>query len=201
MDGLVAYLDCDRLEDNLTPVKFGEGATATVQAGVLESGKKGLAIGLYEEASQISLRNLPTHEDASTISCWVKFKEISDVHVVTGALSEEYDFRLRGNLLVAEFRRNIGAVSASVDKKEVAPGTWFHVAATFGDENSVYFNGRLLASAQVHNKNMRRGSGRAPNVELMARHGLPSNVALDECRIYDRVLSPREVKALYDAAR
>mgnify|MGYP000738910071 CR=1 FL=1 len=30
----------------------------------------------------------------------------------------------------------------------VAPGTWFHVAATFGEENCLYFNGELIDTAR-----------------------------------------------------
>ncbi len=198
---LVAYLPCDELADGLTPIQFGKGATATVQAGVLVPGKKGRALGMYEAASQISLRNLPTHEDSSTISCWIMLKESSDFYILTGVpyMSEAYDLRFRRNRFVAEFRRGIGVVNATVDKDDVATGKWFHVAATYGEENSVYFNGELIGSAQVHNKTMRRGSAREPNVELMVCPGRPTNAAIDECRVYNRVLTAEEVKALYEA--
>ncbi len=200
-DGLVAYLDCEAIDDNLTNIEPGQGATATVEKGTVEEGKKGKAIGLYEEVSSISLRNLSTHDDVSTISCWIKFKQSSDFHVLTGVpyMTEAYDLRLRHDRLVAEFRRNLGVVNVVVDKKDVEPGKWFHVAATYGDENCVYFNGELLGSTQVMNKNTRRGSAREPNLELMTCRGRPTNAAIDECRIYNRVLPPAEIRALYEA--
>ena len=203
LDGLIAYLECETLDDGLTEVAFGKGATAAVQSGVLEAGKRGSAIGLYEDASIISLRNLQTHEDASTVSCWIKLRDRSDIAVVTGVpyMSEEYDLRFRVNRLYAEFRRGIGVVNAPIDVKAVEPGKWFHVAATYGDENVVYFNGERMASAQVMNRNMRRGSGRAPDLELMECRGRPTNAAVDEFRIYDRVLTDAEIKVLYEAAK
>jgi hypothetical protein len=198
--GLVAYLPCDTLEDGLTEIEFGKDATATVQTGVLEEGKRGKAIGFYGEASRISLRNMATHEDAVTVSCWVKLKENSDFYVITGIpyMTEEYDLRFRGNHLVADFKRGIGVVKSAIDKADVEPGKWFHLAATFGEENAIYLNGEFLASTQVMNKKLRRGSGRAPDVELMVRRGSPTNAAMDEFRLYDRVLSPAEIKELYE---
>jgi hypothetical protein len=201
MDGLVGYMNCDTLAKNLTPVQHGMNAIATVQRGSLEDGKKGKALGFYQDASRISLRDLATHEDESTLSCWIKIKERTDFYIVTGVpyQSEEYDLRFRGNRFWAEFKRGIGSVNAPFDRKAVEPGKWFHVAASYGDEVKVYLNGTLLNSAQVFNKNMRRGSGRAANLELMASRGYPTNAALDEFRIYDRVLSADEIRALYEA--
>jgi hypothetical protein len=198
---LVAYLPCDELTDGLTPIEHGKGASAIVQAGVLEPGKKGKALGFYQEASLLELRNLPTHEDASTVSCWIKLKESSDFYVVTGGLGEAYDLRFRRNRLVAEFRRGHGIVSAVVPRDKVKPGTWFHVGASFGEENRVYFNGELIGSAQVQNRSQRRGSGIEPNLRLMVCRGRPTNAAMDECRIYNRVLSASEIKALYEAEK
>lgn len=203
MDGLVGYLDCENIDSGMTNVKYGKDAKAVVTLGTLEPGKKGKAIGFYEDASRISLRDLPTHEDASTVSAWVKLKKGTDFFVVTGVpyQSEEYDLRFRGSRFWAEFKRNIGSVNAPIPdyKKAVETGKWFHVAATYGDEIKIYFNGELIGSAQVFNKNMRRGSGRSPDLELMERRNAPTDAALDEFRIYNRVLAPAEIKALYNA--
>ena len=102
---------------------------------------------------------------------------MSDFHVLGGYGSEQYDFRFRNGRLVSEFRRGLGLVNATIDRKEIPPGKWFHLAASFGDENKVYFNGQFLAGTQVMNKSRRRGSGRAPHLALMSRSGSPAIVS------------------------
>ena len=202
-NGLIVYLDCEKIESNMTPVQNGNGAQAVVVEGVIVPGKNGNAIGLYEEASVISLRKMQTHEDESTVACWVNLKEFGDIGVLASVpyVAENYDFRLRDNWLYAEWKRNIGAVGVTVSKDELEPGTWFHIAASFGNENAVYLNGEMVGRVQCQNMSSRRGSGLADGVEAMYVHGKITNAAVDEYRIYDRVLSPAEIKVLYDAGK
>jgi hypothetical protein len=199
--GLIGHLACESIEDDKTPVTSGGTATAVVTKGVLEPGKKGKALGFYEDASRISLRNLETHEDASTVSMWIKVKGHTDFLAVTGIpfRTEEYDLAFRGRYIQAEFKRYIGMVRGNFAPSLTAPGTWFHLAASYGDENRIYLNGELIGQVQVMNKQMRRGSGRAADLELMVRNNAPTDAAMDEFRIYDRVLSAEEIRALYEA--
>jgi hypothetical protein len=81
----------------------------------------------------------------------------------------------------------------------VEPGKWLHIAATFGKENAVYFNGELVDSAHAKNFSKRRANGFVDNGQAMTCRNQPT--AVDEYRIYDRALSPAEIKAIYESEK
>jgi len=112
---------------------------------------------------------------------------------------QHMSFRLRHERLVAEWTRGIGVVDARVDRELVKPGQWFHIAAVFGKENAVYFNGERIDSAQSLNFSRRTANGFVDNGQAMS--GGNQATAVDEYRIYDRALSADEIRALYDGRR
>ena len=197
--GLIAHLTCESIENGQTPVLHGKGAAAVVEGGQVIDGKNGKALGMYDRDARIVVRGLQTHEDESTIACWVKFKDRpQDIGIwgkVANTWPEHYIFRLRGSRLVAEWQRGIGMVDVNVDRKQVQPGRWFHIAATFGKENAVYFNGELLKTVHSQNMPKRSSNGLADNGEIMSCDNEPT--AVDDYRIYNRVLSPAEIATLY----
>ena len=81
------------------------------------------------------------------------------------------------------------------------PGVWFHLAVTWGDEVRVYLNGELRGSAQVDRSafHTRSTDARPERLTLFNEswgRGPVSGVA-DEVRVYNKVLSPREVERLH----
>ncbi len=62
--------------------------------------------------------------------------------MVWGQAYGDVSFRLRGNSPWVDWARGIGAIRTSVDRKLVAPGQWFHVAA---DRE----NGRLMLTDKI----------------------------------------------------
>ena len=202
--GLIAHLTCDSIQDGATEVLNGGGAAAIVEDGeIIEVGVRGKALGMYGPAARIILRGLRQREDACTVACWVKFKgKTQDVGIwgrIDGTWPEHMSFRLRHNRLVAEWRRGIGVIDTRVDRELVRPGQWFHIAAVFGKENAVYFNGELIDRAQSLNFSRRTANGFVDNGQAMS--GGNQSTAVDEYRIYDRALTADEIRALYDGRR
>ena len=200
---LIAYLPCESIENGMTPMKNSINATTVVQAGEIVDGKHGKAIGFYNTASEAIIDKMSAVEDAVTVAMWVKIKEKSNLLFVTGLpyFYEEYAAGIKNDKLFAEFSRSVGYVENEFDESIVAPGKWFHIAITFGEENSIYVNGQLINSVQVTDKNIRRGSGLAPKIDLMVSRKGTTNAAMDECRIYDRVLAAEEIKTIYNAEK
>ena len=120
--------------------------------------------------------------------------------MVWGQAYGDVSFRLRGNSPWVDWARGIGAIRTSVDRKLVAPGQWFHVAATYGKENALYFNGKLITTAQSLNfSGGRSGNGFFADHDAIGCNNKPT--AFDEYRLYDRVLSKEEIKTIYDAEK
>ena len=202
--GLIAHLTCESIDNGNTLVLSGNGAVAIVEGGeVIEDGVRGKALGMYGPAARIILRGLRQREDECTVSTWVKFRDkTQDIGIwsrIDGTWPEHMSFRLRGNRLVAEWQRGIGIADTRVDNMAVEPGKWFHIAATFGKENAVYFNGEMVDSAHAKNFSKRRANGFVDNGQAATCRNQPT--AVDEYRIYDRALSPAEVKAIYESEK
>lgn len=201
--GLIAHLTCDKINGETTPVTNGDTAVALVEgAEVIDDGVKGKALGFYGPGpiSGLKFRGLKQREDAFTISCWIKFRDRPEDIMVWGQAYGDVSFRLRGNSPWVDWARGIGAIRTSVDRKLVAPGQWFHVAATYGKENALYFNGKLITTAQSLNfSGGRSGNGFFADHDAIGCNNKPT--AFDEYRLYDRVLSKEEIKTIYDAEK
>jgi hypothetical protein len=203
-DGLVAHLTCESIDDGRVQVLNGKGAVAIVEGGeIIDHGVRGKALGMYGPAARIILRGLRQREDECTVSCWVRFRGKSQDILIWGRIDgtwpEHMSFRLRQNRLHAEWRRGIGLVAPSVDKELVEPGQWFHIAATFGKENTVYLNGETVDSTQSLNFSKRTSNGFVDTGQAVTCQNQPT--AVDEYRIYDRALGPDEIEAIYESDR
>jgi len=199
-NGLIAHLTCELIDDGKTPVFSGKGAVAIAEGGeVIEDGVRGKALGMYGPAARIILRGLRQREDACTISTWVRFRDkTQDIGIwsrIENTWPQHMHFGLRHERLVVEWQRGIGKVDTRVDRKLVVPGQWFHIAATFGKENAVYFNGELVDSAHSLNFTKRTANGFVDNGQAMTCRNQPT--AVDEYRIYDRALNPDDIRAIY----
>lgn len=95
------------------------------------------------------------------------------------------------------------AGQGTLDAGELRPGTWHHVAVTFGrGEMRVYVDGQMTGQ--------KRANGGKPfdlDSAVLARYGVRgdpgfANGVIDDIRIYEAALTPQEIAALYsDAAR
>ena len=198
--GLIGVISGEEINGETTPIVGGEGAVALVTGGeIIPDGVKGKALALYDKVGNITLRGLKQREDAFTISTWMRFKD--DRHDITlfGQAYGSISFRLRGNRLMCSWAQEVGHAEWHADKKDVAPGTWFHLAATYGKENTLYFNGVKVKSAQSLHWKKRRGDGYFSEHTAVTCGNKP--MAIDEYRMYDRSLTEGEIKAIYQSEK
>ena len=195
--GLIAYMPCDKLDSGSSPVLDSKGASTVVSGGqVINDGIRGEALGIYGEAGRITFSGLRQREDEFTISAWIKYKDRPQDIVLWGEAYGNLNLRCRANRFIANWSRNIGNVDVSLDKKKVAADKWFHIAATYGKNVTIYFNGEKIAQKQVLNYSSRKGNGFFQGGKFMHCNNKPT--AVDEVRLFDRALNAEEIKKVYN---
>ena len=201
--GLLGIISGEKIVGESTPVTNGNGAVALVEgATIIPNGVKGHALALYSDVASLKISGLKQREDAFTVAMWVQFRDKTEDLTVFGEAYGQVNFQLRGTRashLKAEWGRGVGQNSWVAPQKMTQPGKWFHVAATYGKENALYFNGEMVSSAASQHWKKRIGNG------YFADHGMVhagrKPVAFDEYRMYDRALEPKEIKAIYESER
>lgn len=198
--GLIGHISCEKIVGESTPVLNGNGAVALVEgATIIPNGVKGNALALYGEVASMMIRGLKQREDAFTVSMWIKFRDKTEDLTVFGEAYGPINFRIRGTRashIKAEWGRGIGHAAWTAPQEMTVPGKWFHVAATYGKETAVYFNGEKVSSAQALHWKKRIGNGYF--ADHGAIHAGKKPTAFDEYRMYDRALTDDEIKSIYE---
>ncbi len=190
-------MTCDKLDSGSSPVLDSKGASTVVSGGqVINDGIRGKALGIYGEAGRITFSGLRQREDEFTISAWIKYKDRPQDIVLWGEAYGNLNLRCRVNRFIANWSRNIGNVDVSLDKKKVAADKWFHIAATYGKNVTIYFNGEKIAQKQALNYSSRMGNGFFQGGKFMHCNNKPT--AVDEVRLFDRALNAEEIKKVYN---
>lgn len=192
--------------NNIDPnYNFIVGGTGETQI----NGISGKAFGSNHTAYLNSNNNYildPTDEGA--ISLWVYFDNILNVgcvfHLYEGGGTDYIRsyFNSNGNHLdfVGE-SNNVSIFSFSCDLDNIAGGfqnKWLHLVYTrYSGKSYIYVNGEELASSVTsHWTNHLNAGSRVLNIGD-GSWGTPPLYAFDEVRVYNKGLTPNEVKALY----
>jgi hypothetical protein len=93
----------------------------------------------------------------------------------------------------ANYHRSPDAVHIQAGEK-AANKEWFHLAVTFGEWVKVYVDGKLIGNRIVDPSAMYPDSSPYPASMLFMEN--ETDGQLDEVRIFNRVLSENEVRAL-----
>ncbi|MCJ8331680.1 MAG: chitobiase/beta-hexosaminidase C-terminal domain-containing protein, partial [Lentisphaeria bacterium] len=201
--GLLGIISFEKIVGESTPILKGNGAVALVQgATIIPNGVKGKALALYGEVASMMIRGLKQREDAFTVATWVMFKNRTEDLTVWGEGYGPVLLQLRGTRashLKAEWGRGVGRVTWTAPQKMTVPGKWFHVAATYGKENVLYFNGKKVQSAQALHWKKRIGNGYFADHNAVHCSNKPT--AFDEYRMYDRTLTDEEIQSIYESER
>jgi len=140
-----------------------------------------------------------------TISAWVKVDTFKDWGMIADKLvtGGNYRFFTNADRSVEFGIRNTanGYESVKTAAAVLNAGQWYHLVATFNDVNTgkIYINGNPNPSATKSNFTLVRG-----NTTEALKFGRTNNNsvnfdgALDEIRIYNRVLSAVEITQLYN---
>lgn len=225
-DGLVGYWSLDGAIPNLGTSQdyfldesgnghHGEPNGATE----LIPGKAGQAFLFDDSIDGATIPDDPALSgfSAMSLSTWFKlssFPVSNDFWFVVaksnGASSREYRFRLEGangtdglTWHISNDGEDPGTAETSHAIGNFALDTWYHAVGTYDDANNdlleLYINGELVDTATGEAGGVFDGSadlyfGRA-NFGASNAH---LDGAVDEVRLYNRVLTPQEVKRLYE---
>jgi hypothetical protein len=144
-----------------------------------------------------------------TIAVWVKRTGV-EAHIralVSRQLNvgptDHFQLGFRGERVLL---KNLARRSGTADPSGLERGRWYHVTGSFSSDGTarVYVDGAEVASRQLPARSI-LGGGRNPIVLGAAFNGVGRHRpaerlrgVLDEVMIYDRALSPAEVRALFD---
>ena len=201
--------------------RSGQGNNGTLTNGPSPAiGKVGQALKFDGSNDSVNTGDIAAIDAATTlsVSVWVKHASITDDDIITSkgdtGLSSPFTF----------FRDNVGSVSGRTDvyavfingttdcRLETATNsspldTWTHVAMTFQAGSAtglrIYINGVEDANspASASTCNDIDASVNAWTIGLTASGATPFNGLIDEVRVYNRALTPAEIKRLYNMGR
>ena len=195
-----AYLPCDRLTGERTPVVGQGGIKVRVVAGKLVEGAKGKAIALPNADSRVELAGLASPEDATTVAFWLRRGKHGDSTAVVG-LPYKFLVRLRSrDAIWAMYERGYADMVRTDGGKSMADKQWTHLAVSFGQEIRVYVNGKLVQLALTPLSGRYTPSTDASPTALTFLQGETAG-AIDEVHVYNRILSAEEVEKLSQRSR
>ncbi len=214
-DGLIAYWKFDEssanscsggVNDSCDSSGLGNDGAWVGDATATTVSKFGYALGLDGVGDNMSatVSELTFNAgDETTISAWYKADPASDWQSVFGKSQRLSHYDQRGMVALLNSSAtymDFWSGSQKITKKGLVPGKWYLVTAVrdVNSKTSLYFDGELVGSVIVQ-EDLSVGNNSSFYVGREAyNHFL--NGSIDEVRVYNRALSPREVRALYNYA-
>ena len=217
-DGLVSWWKFDD----------GSGSTAVDSAGSNDgtlvgppdwvTGKIGGALDFDGVGDRVSVGTMgdygSTKLTTGTISMWIKTTDTSSITALTGVFNTGINTALAiysiidGNHLGFYLRANGGneLYKKATSDPEVRDGAWHHVAWSWdGPSNavSIYVNGEGVSVSSITTNSPNSFSNFGFSLVFGARNlrgtmQFHTNTAMDDVRIYDRILSAAEIATVYN---
>lgn len=163
--------------------------------------------------SGASLDNLATVTKGLTVSAWIKPLTLGDSSagvIVDKGTASSVGWRLRvavNNALNFDAQFDTTDLFRTSANNSIKLGEWQHVAATWDGSSLarnvfLFINGNFQAGGSIGNGVTTRPDDSAQNINFGGTGiTLSFNGGLDEIRVYDRVLSPDEIKRLYNMGK
>jgi len=184
----IAEYNFDNSYDNISGnTPFNAGANITFVANRVGATQK--AIRCNGTTSVASITNLPTGNAARSISVWaiIPIQSTDSRICYYGALSsnQSYGISVQGNnLLNFGYANDLSAVGSGF-----SGNVWAHIVTTFdGTTAKIYRDGIEVASGN-------KSAWNTPNSVFTI--GGNYDIAVDDLKIYNRVLSQAEITSLY----
>jgi hypothetical protein len=200
-DGLIAYWTLDSLDDDRVANASGRPGTLAGRGEIVD-GVFGGALFLQGDAYVTTNAELAdVTKGTYTVSAWIRTNgEVMDVlgsGVTTGCmLLVVNQGPIRGHHWT-DFSGNVIEGTATVND-----GRWHHVAQVVDGANiSIYVDGRLDAQAKLQGNKTASTDPIQLGTRSPADQQYPFRGCLDEVCLFDRPLSPAELKKLHDAGR
>lgn len=200
-DGLVGYWKMD--DSGATAIDSsgnghdGSVTSATVTDGVYGNGKNFDGID-----DIITISSQPTFTSEVTVSAWVYWSAGNSAWGLIGSPCEEpwYSWGLRPHQFVVRTSSNPGSLTTAGDS--IVYDEWEFLTGTYdGSYVKFYRNGQLIQSTSGTGSISYSGSYNVIDMggwRSNADHWMDGKI--DQVRIYNRVLSPKEVRDLYNRA-
>ncbi|MFA7676347.1 MAG: DUF2341 domain-containing protein, partial [Candidatus Shapirobacteria bacterium] len=191
----------DSSENNITGTFVGT-TKPTWQTGKYKSG-----IGFSGVNDSISLPFQPNFRNAFSVSIWFKrttdYNQTTDIMLLSPPSAwyfyDSYNSgAIRGDVYIDGVRR------AGINVPIPFDGNWYHVAYTYDSATHIakmYKNGKIyqsvdLTSLGLSNYLIDSATG---NLSNLGRNTNRRGIVVDEAKIYNRALTPEEVKQDYNA--
>ena len=215
-DGLILYLPFSEGSGTTTydSAKYGTDGTLTCAGGSCSNpkwtaGKMGNALNFTSDGGtsggNASYVSVPTSSALSnskslTWEAWIYPTAVSTDQMFLGSssASDNY-FRISSSALF--FSMNNGTQQTLAGSTALTNNKWHHVAATYDNstfEMKIYLNGVLDASQTLSGGNSNPGSGGQLFVGIFTTSDTRGFAGkMDEVKIYNRALSPEEIRLQY----
>ena len=196
-DGLVHYYTGDNTTQNYALSAYDgtlvNGATYAV--GKINNGFSFDGVSTFmSTATASTINSISPHSYA----CWVKLSSNSSTRIFIGNGTSMLGFRSGGNLTFFQYY-----VNAEVNSNyTLSISTWYHITVTykgnsFGSNNVLFYvNGSLVFTGTL---GMPSGGGKIYLGSNNAGSGGFFSGVLDECVVWNRVLTASEVTQLYNS--
>jgi hypothetical protein len=201
-DGLVAYWPMDEGQGNVIKDKSGNGNDGTIRGGVKWiDGKHGKALEFNGIDSYVDCGNKDSLNisEEITIAAWVKLYSLKG-----GGIVSKYGGKTGGYFLAPCWRddglpyffiretKTGATVSIIGNRHKLELNKWYHLVATAkkGDKIKLYIDGVLVGE----NKAMDKSFSNDIDSLVIGRYSESLNGAIEDIKIYNRVLSGEEIK-------
>ena len=187
-----------QLNGDATDVSGNYDGTATnVTYGAGQFGQAGVFNGSSSYIQLPSLINFGT--SSYTISLWFK---VSNVNVFQSLFSTYNGLGIiisqQSNGTVRFYASGGQGIAIATSELTVAD-TWYNVVCTMGHKDSarIYLNGQLQNEYVAGTQTIGSDAGANPNIGRLPSASAYTNGSIDQVRIFNRILRPYEVEALY----
>jgi hypothetical protein len=216
--GLVGYWTMNGTDVNWATGKVsdssGNGNVGYVQnmatTTSVAQGKLGQALKFNGRSSFVDFGSGASLKPTSSvsISAWVKFNSLasqvrflSDWHQTIS--TDRWLFLSQSNGTFCFYVSNLNETSAGCTPNFTPVlGAWYLVTGVYdGNNPRLYVNGNLIGQGPAIPGPMNGGAGQSVRIGNQAETGGYLDGMIDDFRIYNRVLSPNEIKQLYNMGR
>ncbi len=203
-NGLVALLSFDGadIQGSTAYDRSGNGNNGTLTSSPRPSiGKIGQALSFDGAATYIAMSGNPASLQLSqgTVSAWIKTSNAGTSYRGIVSKASAYGMYLMGNIFGVY---DNGAPAFRSTGVNLADNKWHHVSFSFdsGVTNGtlLYIDGVLVLTTTLTN------TSQATNVQVSRGQGGASQIfngAIDDVRIYNRILPASEIKQLYNMGK
>lgn len=152
---------------------------------------------ISNKSIQAIIDDLPQDNAPRTVSIWIKFNELKEIHNLWG-YGMNYNAQFFGLSQQADAVKGATVTDDVISNAAIEKNTWYQYCVTFdGKASSLYVNGKLIKSKK---EAARKTKGA---IFYIGEANSPQSIHadIDDLQIYDVALSAQEVLKAYNASK